>query len=91
MTNEWNAVAFGNADHLLQVAETLETLNRDAPLGPCQLQASPLCEGQAVMVRLDPMAMAPEDPAPVADIPTCQPCFDVRSDLFLAAARGVKL
>jgi len=52
-------------------------------LGPCQLQASPFCAHEAVMVRLDPMAMAPEDPAPASEIPTCQECFDHRSDEFL--------
>lgn len=55
------------------------------PLGPCQLQASPLCTGVAVTERLDPMAMAPERPAPAAVIPTCAPCFDARSQAFLSA------
>jgi hypothetical protein len=54
-------------------------------LGPCQLQASPFCGQEAVMVRLDPMAMAPEDPAPANDIPTCQECFEHRSDAYLQA------
>jgi hypothetical protein len=60
-------------------------------LGPCQLQASPSCEGTATMERLDPMAMARMDPAPNLVIPTCGPCFEARGDLFLADARGVKL
>lgn len=120
------AIAFGNAETLLQVAEHLEYLDslpdathlhlinhyddrtgasvgmwaqlmgdRAAPiewgailaprLGPCQLQSSPLCTNVAVMERLDPMAMAPVDPAPASVIPTCQECFDHRSDAYLAA------
>lgn len=55
------------------------------PMGPCQLQASPLCTGQAQMERLDPMAMAPVDPAPASVIPTCRECFGRRSDEYLAA------
>ncbi len=56
------------------------------PMGPCQLQSSPLCNGQAQMERLDPMAMAPEHPAAANVIPTCQECFDHRSDEFLKAS-----
>lgn len=58
----------------------------DTPLGPCQLQSSPFCEHIAVMERLDPMAMAPENPAPASVIPTCRECFDHRSDQYLKAA-----
>ena len=56
------------------------------PLGPCQLQASPFCTSVATMERLDPMAMAPEDPAPANVIPTCTTCFGARSDAFLAVS-----
>lgn len=63
-----------------------EALSAPEPLGPCQLQASPFCEGTASMERLDPMAMAPEDPAPASVIPTCPTCFGARSDVFLAVS-----
>lgn len=49
----------------------------------CQLQASFACTGTAVMERLDPMAMAPENPAPAVTVPTCRECFATRSDEFL--------
>lgn len=53
--------------------------------GPCQLQASPDCDG-AGRQRLDPMAMAAT--AFRDHIMACLACYEVRAGMFVAEVHG---
>lgn len=54
--------------------------------GPCEVQASRACTGWATALVMDPNAMLPGSTLPTDKVPTCEPCQEDRSWLFLANA-----
>lgn len=54
-------------------------------VGPCNLQASPLCDNQGRQ-RMDPMDMLSNDTAFRGYVSACTYCYDARADAYVAQA-----
>lgn len=63
-----------------------DTLPDPTVTGPCQVQATFMCTGEAEGERLIPTSMLPDAliPGPLY-APMCQPCYDHLADSYLAA------
>jgi hypothetical protein len=72
-----------NAPALSRVLNEYEAQPDPNITGPCQLQASPDCDG-AGRQRLDPMAMLDFRD----HIMACLACYEVRADMFVAEVHG---
>ncbi len=55
--------------------------------GPCQIQASPFCTGEGID-RMDPMDMLDRATAFARHAPICLPCYEARSDMYVAEVHG---
>lgn len=56
--------------------------------GPCQLQASILCEPSAGRQRMDPMDMAAPETSFRGYVMCCQPCYDAQADEYIRVTHG---
>lgn len=56
--------------------------------GPCQLQASILCEPSAGRQRMDPMDMAKTETSFQGYVMCCQPCYDAQADEYIRVTHG---
>jgi hypothetical protein len=56
--------------------------------GPCQLQASILCEPSEGRQRMNPMDMASAKTAFTGHVMCCQPCYDAQADEYIRVTHG---
>lgn len=88
----WNERVCTGPDAVQEATTAAASLNAPSALpdptvtGPCQMQVTFMCTGEAAGERLIPTSMLPDAliPGPLY-APMCRPCYDHLADSYLAA------